>query len=236
MNKLKLIAFATLCAALVSLTSCNKREYDKPPMREMKIDSVFTIGQIIGMGATSFNFAEGVTGGVYGIVTADEVSGNLYKSAYMQDRATGKAINLYMSSSSGLRIGDSICVILNGVTASTYKNLPQLGSSDNPLDPDENIVILDNQKFINPKVVTIAEINASQHTAELIKLENVYFVQPGLNYAEDGGYGERTIKDDAGNTVIVRTSNYANFAKQKTPTGKGSIVAINSVYNTTQQL
>lgn len=237
MKRIKFQSIAMLFAAVVLLmaSSC-KREYDRPPLRQLDVDTVFTIEQIINMGATSFNFAEGVTGGVYGIVTADEVSGNLYKTVYIQDRASSKAINLYMSSSSGLRIGDSICVVLNGTVASTYNNLPQLGSSDNPLDPDDNIVILDNQKYIEPKVVTIAEINQSKYTAQLIKLEGVQFVQPGLNFADDGGYGQRYVKDAAGNQVMIRTSNYANFAERPTPAGTGSIIAINSIYGSTQQL
>ena len=220
--------------ALVGLlfTAC-KKDYPEPPIQVLPVGTVYTIEEILAMeSGTVFND----DASVYGIVTADEVSGNLYKAAFMQDRATGKAIELYMNSTSGVRIGDSIRVYLKGVTFSMYANLPQLSG----FDPDGHIVILanlDKDQQIEPAVATIADINAGKFLAGLVKLENVRFTEKNT-FADLNTYGNRTLTDptDYSQTVTVRTSNYANFAYDSLPQGTGSLVAIASVYNSTWQL
>ncbi len=217
-----------LLAMMGMLFAACKKEYPQPPIQELPIGTVYTIGEILDMPQnTVFD-----TASVYGIVTADEVSGNLYKSAYIQDRATGAAIQLYMDAVSGVRIGDSIRVFLKGVKFGMYKNLPQLSE----FGPDGHIVILANNRPIEPQLTTIADINAGRHLAQLVKLENVSFVDQGETFAPTSAYGEHDIKDETGNSVMVRTSNYANFAGNPLPTGTGSLIAIASVYNTTWQL
>ena len=213
-------------------TAC-KKDYPEPPIQVLPEGRVYTIEEILSLEAgTVFND----DASVYGIVTADEVSGNLYKSAFLQDRATGKAIELYMNSTSGVRIGDSIRVYLKGVTFSMYANLPQLSG----FDPDGHIVILanlDKDKQIEPAVATIADINAGKFLAGLVKLENVRFTEKNT-FADLNTYGNRTLTDptDYSQTVTVRTSNYANFAYDSLPQGTGSLVAIASVFNSTWQL
>ena len=170
---------------------------------------------------------------VYGIITADEQSGNLYKAAFMQDRATGDALELHLNAVSGVRIGDSIRIYLKDVTYSVYNNLPQLSN----FEADGHIIILANNKPIEPALTTIANINAGQHLAGLVRLENVKFTEQNT-FAEPTTYGNRTLADptDYSQTVIVRTSNYANFAYDSLPQGTGNLVAIASVYGSTWQL
>jgi len=218
-----------LALALVGLmfTAC-KKEYPQPPIQDLPIGTVYTIDQIVAMTpGTVFD-----TASVYGIVTADEQSGNLYKAAYIQDRATGAAIQLYLNAVSGVRIGDSVRIYLKDVKFDMYHGLPQLSE----FGPDGHIIILANNKPIEPALTTIANINANQHLAQLIKLEGVSFVDQEGTFAPSTGYGERYIQDAFGNTVMVRTSNYANFANNPLPKGTGNLIAVASVYNTTWQL
>lgn len=218
-----------LAAVGMMFTAC-KKEYPEPPIQDLPIGTVYTISDILAMEPGTV-FTEDAS--VYGIVTADEQSGNLYKAAFMQDRATGAAIELYLNAVSGLRIGDSIRVYLKDVTYAMYNNLPQLSN----FEADGHIVILANNKPIEPQVTTIANINAGQHLAGLVKLENVKFTEQNT-FAESTTYGNRTLADptDYSQTVIVRTSNYANFANDSLPQGTGSLVAIATVYNSTWQL
>ena len=113
-----------------------------------------------------------------------------------------------------------------------YHGLPQLSN----FGPDGHIVILANNRPITPALTTIANINANQHLAQLIRLEGVSFVDQEGTFAPTTGYGERYIQDAYGNTAMVRTSNYANFAANPLPQGTGNLVAIASLYNTTWQL
>ena len=222
-------AFLLLAAVGLMFTAC-KKDYPEPPIQDLPIGTVYTIDEILSMESGTV-FSDDAS--VYGIVTADEVSGNLYKAAFMQDRATGAAIELYLDATSGLRIGDSIRVYLKGATFALYNNLPQLSG----FGPDGHIVILANNKPIEPAVTTIANINAGQHLAGLVRLENVKFTEQNT-FADATSYGNRTLADptDYSQTVIVRTSNYANFANDSLPQGTGNLVAIASVYNSTWQL
>lgn len=174
---------------------------------------------------------------VFGIITADETSGNLYKAAFLQDRATGKAIELYMKSVTGLRIGDSVRVCLKGAVLGVYRGTPQIQNIES-----NKVVVLDNCKYIDPVVTTIANIESQQHLCQLITLENVQFADPSLVWAEKevgstSNYCNRTLYqyDDNCNKIgeiIVRTSTYAAFANQQLPQGKGRLNAIVTVYQT----
>ncbi len=222
-------AFLLLALVGMMFTAC-KKEYPEPPIQDLPVGTVYTIGEILAMESGTV-FTEDAS--VYGIITADEQSGNLYKCAFMQDRATGDAIELYLNAVSGVRIGDSIRIYLKDVTYSVYNNLPQLSN----FEADGHIIILANNKPIEPKLTTIANINAGQHLAGLVRLENVRFTEQNT-FADPTTYGNRTLIDpmDPSSNVIVRTSNYANFANDSLPQGTGNLIAIASVYNSTWQL
>ncbi len=229
MKKLVKLSVVLLMMLGVAFTSC-KKEYPEPPIQVLPVGTVYALDEILAMeSGTIFN----EDASVYGIVTADEKSGNLYKSAYLQDRATGAALELHMNASSGVRIGDSIRVYLKDVTYSLYNGLPQLSN----FEADGHIVILANNKPIEPVTTTIANINAGQHLAQLVRLENVMFSDKNT-FADPTTYGNRTLLDpsDPTKSVIVRTSNYANFANDSLPQGTGNLVAIAAVYNSTWQL
>ena len=222
--------FFLLALTGVLFASCKKDNYAEPPIQDLPIGTVYTIDSILKMESGTV-FTDDAS--VYGIITADEVSGNLYKAAFMQDRVTGAAIELFLDAVSGVRIGDSIRVYLKGVTFGFYNNLPQLSG----FGPDGHLIILKNNVPITPQTTTIANINAGKHLAGLVRLENVRFTEKNT-FAEPNTYGNRTLADptDYSQTVIVRTSNYANFANDSLPQGVGNLTAIASVYNNTWQL
>ena len=223
-------AFLLLALVGTMLASC-KKEYPQPPIQNLPIGTVYTIQDILNMSpGTVFD-----TASVYGIVTADEVSGNLYKMCFIQDRATGAAIELKLNSTSGVRIGDSIRVYLKDVLLEKYHNLPQLSG----FGPDGHIIILANNRPIEPAITTIAGIKAGQYLCRLVRLEDVQFTQTGT-FAESSESGNRYLVDATSpnndDNFVVRTSNYANFAYDNLPEGPGSMVAIATIYNSTWQL
>ena len=84
MKKIFKTSFILLALLGVMFTSC-KKEYEIPPIPVLPVGDVYTIGDLLAMPAnTTFD-----TASVYGIVTADEQSGNLYKTIFIQDRKTG---------------------------------------------------------------------------------------------------------------------------------------------------
>ena len=174
---------------------------------------------------------------VFGYITMSDKIGNIYKSAYLQGGADDdKAINLHLLSSGGLYEGDYVRINLKGLVLGDYSGMIQLDS----VHVDNNIVKLDTRKFLEPELVDIENIGTGSYVGKLVKFRKVQFQQQyvGQTYADKEG--QKTvntyIEDELGNTMIVRTSGYANFAGDTIPSGSGSITAIVSRYNTEYQL
>ena len=224
--------------AMIVMTSCmdkNKRKNNYPTPGvdfTLPVGHVYTIDTLLYMQQMEGTHKFTQDASVYGIVTDDETSGNLYKASFIQDG--DKAIELYMKSTSGLRIGDSVRVYLKGATLSEYSGTPQIQD----LEP-KNVTILANGKFIDPVEISTTQIN-SGYKCRLVKFNHVEFraVDRDNTYAPDDAYGQYTLAQYDENcnlmdeTVIVRTSNYASFAKRQLPQGNGSIVGILTYYST----
>ena len=174
---------------------------------------------------------------VFGYITMSDKIGNIYKSAYLQGGADDdKAINLHLLSSGGLYEGDYVRLNLKGLVLGDYSGMIQLDS----VHVDNNIVKLETRKFLEPELVDIENIGTGSYVGKLVKFRKVQFQQQyvGQTYADKEG--QKTvntyIEDELGNTMIVRTSGYANFAGDTIPSGSGSLTAIVSRYNTEYQL
>ena len=237
MNKVIKNSFLVLALLSVLFTSC-KKEYENPPINNVPIGTVLTIDTILQMPTnTPFEQAS-----VFGIVTADEQSGNLYKTIFIQDRGSGKAIELRLNASSAARAGDSVRVCLDStIVFSYYNNLPQLsGLNDKGFSPDGHLVIYPFNRPIEPKVLTIAEIMSGDYIGALVKLDSVEFVEKNVTFCDAGETTNRHLVDasspNSNDNFVVRTSNYANFAYDYMPISKGSLVAIVSIYKSTYQL
>ena len=89
-----------------------------------------------------------------------------------------------------------------------------------------------------PKVKTIAELTAKDYST-LIRLDSVFFAPVDAGHIFADPYltaTNRKLMDKNGNTIIVYTSSYANFAGKLTPTKMGSVVGIFSYFSSGQIL
>ena len=225
--------------AIFVLTSCidknrRKNNYPTPNINfDLPVGDVYTIDTLLYMWHAEGTHTFTQDASVYGIVTDDEASGNLYKASFIQDG--DKAIELYMKSTSGLRIGDSVRVYLRGTTLSEYSGTPQIQD----LDP-KNVTILANNKFIAPAEISTVDVG-TDYICRLVKFDHVEFrgADRANTYATDDAYGQFNLAqyDDNCNlldeSIIVRTSNYASFAKKQLPQGNGSIIGILTYYSST---
>jgi hypothetical protein len=226
----KIISIASIITLSV-IFSC-KKEYDSPPKKEIPIGMVITVDSLRNLfQGTSIHFNQDYS--VYGVITADETSGNLYKNVFMQD-ATG-AINLRLLTSGGVYQGDSIRLYLRNCVLSKYNGMLQIDS----VNTDNNIIKQSTGKVVVPQTVTLSQINSSLQS-RLIKIDSVEFIptDAGTTYADAVNQQSmnKTIEDCSGNTILMRNSGYANFAGNATPTGKGSVIAVVGEYNGTMQL
>ncbi len=233
MKNLKNIT-GTLAITLIAFVSCTK-EYKDPTVKTIPIGNVLSIAQVrdLYVPGQEVKITQDIS--VYGVVTADETTGNLYKEAFMQDE-TG-ALYMRFTSTSGLYIGDSIRVNLNGAKIYKYNQMLQVDS----LHADNSILKINTQQYRTPQVVTISDLMADIEgfQGKLIQLDSVYFTEygQGLTYA-DGVNKEdisRFLEDFYTNQVEVRTSGYANFAND-TLKGMGTFIGISGQYNSDLQL
>ena len=251
----KLLKYSLLVLFIAGvLSSCmdkhaRKNNYPAPNIQEPPVGTKYTIDTLLriwheaGSPAEGSNFAikdifkEDCS--VYGIVTADETSGNLNKVTFIQNRATGAAIELRMNSVIDVRIGDSIRVYLKNGTLSVYKGTPQLQDLE-----AKNVIIYANGKNIEPyKLETITTAECGQHLCQLVTINGMQFNEPDTVWAvlhETGPtstYSNRDMSqyDDNCNKLegklVARTSSYASFADQKLPQGKGTITGILTYYS-----
>ncbi len=236
-NIRNIVGFALLTTTML-FTSCNK-DFDTPPVSELPTGNIITIDSLKNI-YTAFDSTITADISVYGIVSADELSGNLYKTIYVQDETDGILLKLTASSDKSFFEGDEVRIALKGTTIARYKNMLEL---DN-VNPDVNLIKQSEGNIITPKVVTIADLALvgiySPYQGQLIQLNDVEFMcsdycstySDPINQSSQNRY----LMDTLGNSIIVRTSGYASFAGTPIQQGKGSFVAVVSQYNTDVQL
>ena len=242
-NIVKKSVFKIFAAAAILLplafSSCIHDNFEEPPVVDITVGIPLTIDQVyqiyydsIPAGKTTYKFTDDYS--VTGVVIMDDKSGNIYKSAFIQDGTRG--INLHLMSSGGLYEGDSIRIKLDGLVLSMYAGMMQIDS----VDVHKNIVKIATMKDIEPEVVTIEQILTGQYDAKLVKIENVQFKEQylGTTYADKENLitMNKGIENEFGDTIIVRTSGYASFADRTIPEGRGSIIAVVSKFNEDWQL
>lgn len=242
MKKNKLfVLLSTLFIMAVLMYSCVDDDFDTPESNPIPVGNLMTISELKGLySGGDYIFSDTVS--VVATVTMDDKSGNIYKTAYIQD-ATG-GIALHLDASGGLYQGDSIRVQLYGLKIGKYAELFQIDAADgNGFNLDNCITKIKTLVDVQPKLVTINEItktNSLGLQGMLVKLEGVQFVagDTAATYAdaENQVSLDLVIENSDGDNVVVRTSGYSSFADQKVPDGNGSLIAIVGQYNSTMQL
>jgi hypothetical protein len=244
MKKIIIIALGLL----IGFSSC-KKKFDLPPKKDIPVSGYITIDSIYkkfinyyqGAGPAPtrlFRFNSDIN--LECLVTADETSGNIYKTVYVEDATGGLQIKLI--NSGGLYAGDKIRINLNNIALDNYGNTVQLDS----IDIYNHVAKISSGNIVTPIKLTMAQAKATttgsflKYQNRLITLDTVEFYGANKNvvYADAiGKYSlDRFISNVAGSTIDVRTSGYSKFAGYLTPCGVGSITAILTEYNGTAQL
>lgn len=189
---------------------------------------------------------------ISGRVISSDASGNIYKSLVIQD-ATGalamsiNANSLYVQ----YRVGQEVVIDVTDMYIGKYSTLQQLGYPDYsasygwqatfmPLEFFKEHIQLNG--LPEPTKIDTLELglgdlgNGSEslmkYQSQLVRFNNVYFEEGGeVTFCTAHKVNtNRTLKDDAGNSIIVRTSGYANFWATRVPAEHGDVVGILSTY------
>lgn len=187
-----------------------------------------------------------------GRVISSDASGNIYKSLVIQDATGALAMSINANSLyNEYRIGQEIMIDLTDMYIGKYSTLQQLGFPDYsaaygwqatfmPLEFFKQHAQLDGlpePSKVDTLTISIGDLgngtaDLQKYQSQLVRFNNVYF--------EEGGQASfcsahkvntnRTLKDANGNSIIVRTSGYANYWSLKLPAESGDVVGILSTY------
>lgn len=246
------LALSLVLLSALTLVSCLKKEYDVPPDTrgyDPQIPVTASIAQLKAMPQLK-EITEDMV--VYGIVIADDRSGNFYKQIVIQDSTGGMTLLIEDNSLyNDYPIGRKIYIKCKGLYLGNYNDLPQLGFIPDdqgsvtgiPSTLLDNFIVKANYpNTITPKEVTLSEVAAGNLTLlnTLITIKDVEFdsLQVYKKYADPAPTTgtNRTIKSCDGSSIILRTSGYSKFQPYLIPAGNGTITGVYTIFKGSPQL
>lgn len=245
--------FPFLLFAVLGLTfsACVDQEFDSPPVRGLPdLEANITVAEVKALHSLGNNpsiIDEDYI--VSGIVVGNDVSGNIFKELIFEDATGGILIRL---DNTGLYTlypeGTEVFVKLKGLYIGDFNGRYQISAAAGERVPGPLVaqyVVAGEQKEVVPTSVTLAELLASpqlQRSLEsrLLSIEGMQFIagELGQTYAVAGGGStrNRNVEDCSNNSIIVRLSDFSDFASTEIPEGKGTLKAVFSLFGTTPQL
>ncbi len=247
MNKLIKLSILLIVSGLF-LSSCIKTKFDEPEKATYNpgLTATTTIQELIALyegGLTYLDTAVIISG----TVIANDKTGNFYKQMVIQDSTAGIAIDIDLYELHNLyHIGDLVYIKCEGLYLGQYGGVVKLGSiyeGEIGRIPEPqvkyHIFKSDGGVPIEPTPLALTSPNLSL-VNKLVVLEDVQFSLGALgNTYADAVYqtdGEWNIENCDGNSMLVRTSGYCDFARDTLPSGNGRMIAVLGMYNGEYQL
>lgn len=236
--------------ALASVACTGERDTPEPPETDLKAN--ITIKELIGRYKGQAFAAIDTALYIEGVVTANDISGNIYKKIFLQDSTAGIDIEIEMTNNhQKYPIGQRLVIDLKGLAFGTYHGQPQIGAqgenvTERLYEPqcDEHFHrkgYASQANMPEPIVLTVHDVNFTVKKASylgmLIRIDSVRFDSAGCIYVDQisasttGNAMNREIIDKNGtNKLAVRISAYALFAPDTIPHGYGTVQGILSIY------
>jgi len=259
--KMKIFKITILSAAFISLVSCiNGDDYDAPDLNGTCAELTVT-KQVVDFTSTSTATYTHHTGNdvIEAYVTSSDEGGNFYKSISMVslDGTQGFSMpidnyNLYTKYEPGRKVYVNMKdrYFVKEHSGTVIGNLYNNNTPNNPADDKvgrisgveyQSIITRSCSKINENTIVknlTIAQAKNNQYLNMLIEIDAVQFTDAsnGKKFYDSalnsfGGATNHNITDLEGNTLIVRVSEYANFASALTPNKNGKIRGVLTKYN-----
>ena len=250
-----IIGFLTVI--LIGLTGCIHNDFDEPPAGGLDPDIdpalIITIEELKNLytGGDAVELVDSQY--IVGIVTADDRTGNFFKEIVLQDETAGIKIRIDISDFyNQFPEGRRVYVLLKGLYLGTYNELLQLGERD-ASDPEGvariSALLVDNHLFegqfgftVDPLVSTFNELEPLRFAYQnmLVQFEGVKFVcdEVGETFgvAVEESSTNRHLIDCNGSTVILRNSDFAEFASEIIPSGSFTVTAIYGFFGSDIQI
>ncbi len=254
-SKFGKLLFILAAVTMVGISSCKKDNFSEPShiTADPNLDTI-SIAHLksLYLGGLPMKIDADVT--ISGVVTADDRSGNFYKTIVIQDNSG--AIPVLLEQSSGLYtdfpVGRKVYVKCKNLVIGNYHNYIQLGgyidySSNQPAVGNIPSNLISQVVIKGPVVgapaplkVRLSDLNASLQSM-LVQIDTVEFTmadadEPFADIVTQNSLDRYVTECSSGDQLDVRSSNFSNFANLHTPSGNGSVIGIYSVYNTDNQL
>jgi hypothetical protein len=236
----RILILITVIGSLAAFNSC-KKKYDEPPIADETKGKVYSVAELTAIANCTNGCSHRFTSDSYliGVVIADEVSGNFYKEIYVRDRYNTGGIHLDMKASHcNFFVGDSVHLNLKGydVNLNSQTGLLEVDT----VDFEKTMVKFASGATPQPIQIDLGCDDPINHLCDLVTINNVAFLPADAGQIWADPISQTSInhvlQSCGGNSLTVRTSNYAHFAQQLTPTGRGSITGIATAYSGTSQL
>lgn len=250
-NYKKISFFVFLSLLMTTWWGCVDQDFDEPPLDGLTTltanATVAEVKALHSIGQTAKRIEDDVI--VEVTVGADDQTGNLFRQIAVQDATGGFLIRLNATGLFNIYPEGTVLLLkLQGLYIGDYNGTYQInGSAEDPIEElliKNHLFVKERDQFVTPEVVTIEELNdpasLDRLLSKVIQLNDVQFAaaSAGAPYADaiNRFSVNRDLEDCKGNSLIVRTSGYADFASDLTPEGKGSFVGVLSVFQDTRQL
>lgn len=201
---------------------------------------------------------------IHGWVTSSDESGNIYKVLFIADES-GAGLSIAINKRDLYKdyaIGQEIILPMKGYYVGKYNGQQQVGypqwyatgntweATFMPQDVWESLVEVKgtanpDRPEVQPVEITLDELAGDsdsetllKYQSRLVRITNVMFEEADgtTTFAESSASTNRTLADADGNTLIVRTSNYANFKDAVLPKGTVEVVGLLTCTGKTWQL
>jgi hypothetical protein len=255
MNKIsKIIAVLFIVSGIAFLGGCIKENnFDAPPVitPSAGLTANMTLSEFNQFYIDSLGSGFGIINRdiiIKGVVIANDESGNIYKSLYLEDNSGGVNVALDQSTPplyTTYKLGQMVYIKCQGLYLGNYGGTMELGYNNAGVIGRIPSTLIKNHLFLDsfpqnppvPKLITIPTFT-NPALCTLVKIDSVQFATTdvGLPFSLSTASTNRTLQDNYGNSVNLRTSNYASFAAQLVPSGVGSVVGILSNFSGTWQL
>ena len=226
---------------------------------------VVTIAKLKSMYATelSTDYRDGqsyaeVSGDVKikGVITGNDLGGNLYDQVSIQDSTGAIIVALSASGLCGyLPVGQEVLINLKGLCVGNYGLQPEIGTpytnatgatyvsrmSRNLWNTHFKLIGTPDASKVSAEIFDVSKISDAAYMkancGKLMKLRNVTLEDADgvITYAE-ATTTNHAFKGLSSNSLVLRTSNYADFAAKALPQGSVTVTGIFTRYNNTWQI
>lgn len=251
MTNFKRFMMMIVAIATLSLNSCKKDNFDEPPTETVdpNIPVTHTIRQLKDLfGGSSLKLTDDIV--ISGIVVANDKGGNIFNQIIIDDGTAGISVAIDQNALFGeFPIGRKVYVKCKDLYLAASNNLlgiyGALDITGSTVEIPAGLIT----KYIvkantgNPVVpIEVTDINSLNNSFQnrLVKISEVEFAPDDTAqlYADaiNKQSVSRFVRDCNDGEFEVRTSGYADFASEKTPSGKGSIIGVYTVFRTDKQI